>query len=264
MPGLTQRYISKELIHFVGRGTDTNAQYALLEKIMSEGWITHPPHNPNWSGNLSVTAGNISENDMYSPEITCFADIPLSDLSIHMDKYSSIGVSFSKEFISNSGGVPVHYISQNSKVKKPRNLDGGELQRIIKEHGFEAIHDHMYEEISKAKHFDEMLNEYQELFRIFGELAMAHDTTPGAMDLSQRVTQLQSFFDFHIFSYFKFFDHSKNDDDPHNYYFEREWRVVGNVSFSITDIRTVFLPSKYSERFRQNFPQYSGQVIFTD
>lgn len=45
---------------------------------------------------------------------------------------------------------------------------------------------------------------------------------------------MERFLSFHIFSYLKFFDHSLNDDHEDNYYFEREWRVIGNIHFSIT------------------------------
>ena len=115
MSGLTQRYISNDVVHFIGKGLDLDQQFRLLTKIMNEGWVTHPPHNPSISGNLSVnTSSTVSENQMYSPEITCFADIPLQELSLHMEKYSSVGLSFSKNFIAKSGGAPIHYIAKNS------------------------------------------------------------------------------------------------------------------------------------------------------
>lgn len=243
MSGLTQRYISKELVHFVGKGLNQEQKISLLIKIMTEGWITHPPHNPNISGNLAVnTNDSISDNNMYSLEMTCFADIPFEDLSLHMEKYSSFGLSFSKDFIAQFGGVPVHYIAREAKVK-------GHLDEYV---------------ASKGQYFDEMLKEYHELFHIFGELARKKDPTPGVSGLFKRVIDLQHFFDYHLLSYLKFFNHSKQDKDPDNYYFEREWRVVGNVNFSVLDVKTVFFPSQYSGRFRAAIPNYKGQVIFTD
>ena len=69
-----QRYVSNELSHFVGRGLEKQAdQYEILVKILKTGLLTHPPHNPNISGNLSVTDGIFSDNDMYSPQVVCFA-----------------------------------------------------------------------------------------------------------------------------------------------------------------------------------------------
>ena len=165
MPGLIQRYVSSELIHFVGRGMNENEQFNLFMKILTEGWVTHPPHNPNISGNLSVnTSAAISSNDMYNPEITCFADIPLHDISLHMEKYSTIGMSFSKEFIANAGGVPVHYLPTESSVRRAKNLTSEEIHRIVTEYGNEHLIEHMYETLPKSTYFDDMLCEYHELF----------------------------------------------------------------------------------------------------
>ncbi|MEZ8695126.1 abortive infection system antitoxin AbiGi family protein [Vibrio splendidus] len=265
MSGLTQRYISKELLHFVGRGMEADAQFELFANILSEGWITHPPHNPNVSGNLKINTGaSISNNEMYSPEITCFADIPLEDLSLHMDKYSSIGLSFSKDFIAAQGGVPVHYLPTEATVKKLVDLSADRIQEILSSQGSDALTEHMYESVSKSQHFDEMLKEYHELFAIFRELAQKSDPSPGVSGLYKRVTELERFLAFHLFSYFKFFDHRKADDDPDNYYFEREWRIVGNLKFEIDDVKTVLIPSQYSRMFRDRFPQYVGQIVFTD
>jgi hypothetical protein len=80
----------------------------LLLAILRSGWLTHPPHNPAISGNLTVT-GNalLSRNEMYAPEVVCFCDIPLSDVRIHVRKYSRFGVAFPRSFILQAGGAPV-------------------------------------------------------------------------------------------------------------------------------------------------------------
>lgn len=84
MPLPGQRYVSSELSHFVGRGRQPEEQYLLLLKILNEGWISHPPHMPNISGNLTVTGStSFSSNEMYAPEVVCFCDIPIADLGIH-------------------------------------------------------------------------------------------------------------------------------------------------------------------------------------
>lgn len=95
-------------------------------------------------------------------------------------------------------------------------------------------------------------------------LSRKEDGSLGKSSLFRRVVEFEKFLNFHIFSYFKFFDHSKTDDDPDNYYLEREWRVVGNVQFDSVDVQTVFFPSEYSKLFRENIPEYIGQIIFTD
>ncbi|MGA2780437.1 MAG: abortive infection system antitoxin AbiGi family protein [Smithella sp.] len=265
MSGLTQRYISKELVHFVGRGMNEDQQFELLLKILNECWITHAPHNPNISGNLTVNPNAaISENEMYAPQITCFTDIPIQDLSMHMQKYSPVGISFSKDFIAEAGGVPVHYIPKGAKVQRPQKIDAYDYMKLMKEEKGETFIENIYENISKAQYFDEMLKEYHLLFNIFREQSKIIDPQPGVSGLFKRVLDLERFLSFHIYSYFKFFDHTLPDDNPDNYYFEREWRVVGNVKIDLADVKTVFSPPKYAERFRNECPQFFGQVIFAD
>lgn len=68
------------------------------------------------------------------------------------------------------------------------------------------------------------------------------------------------------FAYVKLYDVSLPDDHPDNYYMEREWRCLKNVNFSLSDIHTIYLPNRsYQERFRQEFPEYTGKFyIFED
>lgn len=122
----------------------------------------------------------------------------------------------------------------------------------------------MYESVPISVYFDDMLREYHELFRTFKDMERKQNTSPGVSELSKRIQELQRFFNFHIFSYFKFFDHRKADDDPGNYYFEREWRIVGNLKFELSDVKTVLFPSRFSRIFRETFQKYEGQVVFTN
>lgn len=254
-----QRYISKELVHFVGRKMKPSDQFDLFLKILSEGWITHAPHNPNICGNLTVTEGVFSDNEMYAPEITCFADIPVADLAIHQKKYGSIGMSFSKSFISDSGGAPVTYLPRSSfkRIKDPSALR--EFIGLGIENYFESV--------PRAEYFDRMVGECREILDIFLEMNQLGVDIPGDFgnpDLRNRIYDLKRFLDFHIFSYIKFFNQEEAEDHPENYYFEREWRVVGNLKFNIDDVKTVFFPSDYCSVFKKFFPGYYGQIIFTD
>jgi hypothetical protein len=128
-----QRYVSTELTHFVGRGLVTEKQYRLLMKIINEGWLTHPPHNPNRSGNLSVnTAAKFSTNEMYNPEMVCFCDIPVADLGIHISKYSPFGLSFSKDFVVKHGGCPVFYVPLPANVLAPKDVTPEERIQLLR------------------------------------------------------------------------------------------------------------------------------------
>ena len=56
-----------------------------------------------------------------------------------------------------------------------------------------------------------------------------------------------------LFGYLKFFKHTLKDNDKENYYFEREWRGMGQVKFSIEDVERIFIPKKYAVRLRKDF-----------
>lgn len=77
-------------------------------------------------------------------------------------------------------------------------------------------------------------------------------------------TVVDQFLSYEIFSYIKFFDEAKTDQDPTNFYMEREWRVLGKVQFSLEDVSRVILPEKFAKRFRSDVPDYYRQVTFID
>ena len=92
------------------------------------------------------------------------------------------------------------------------------------------------------------------------------NNNPGrdAIWYSQQLSQLQRFLDFYILSFLKFFNHNLTDEHKENYYFEREWRVGGRVQFNMDDVRRVLIPEGYSRQFRDDCPDYCGQVTFTE
>ena len=71
-----QRYISKELFHFVGRKLKGNeeSQYDILRNIIMSGLLKAP------SDEMFVLEidynSKISENELYLPYSICFCDIP--------------------------------------------------------------------------------------------------------------------------------------------------------------------------------------------
>ena len=74
-----QRYVSKELTHFVGKSLKSDEdRYNLLVKIIRNGWLTYPPHIEDTHHTVKVDLiSRISDNEMYNPEIICFCDIHL-------------------------------------------------------------------------------------------------------------------------------------------------------------------------------------------
>ncbi|MDD2734452.1 MAG: abortive infection system antitoxin AbiGi family protein [Desulfuromonadaceae bacterium] len=264
MPTINQRYVSNELSHFVGRGLEEEDQYNLLIKIIRGGWLSHPPHIPGISGNLHIDPlAKISNNEMYSPQIVCFCDIPHADLSIHIKKYSPFGLSFNKSFIIVKGGYPVHYIPKQAKVYRPKKLSTDELVEIHKTGNRESWYpESMYEHVDMGTYFDGMIQEYHKFFgklisKLFEQVRNADDG-----DAIREANDIQRFLDFQIFSFIKFFDSSISEEHEDNFYMEREWRLVGELDFTINDIETIFMPRQYSRRFHDDCPEYTSQLYF--
>jgi len=82
-------------------------------------------------------------------------------------------------------------------------------------------------------------------------------------DCKEIPTFIRSFLDFEIFSFIKFFDSEKEDDDPDNYYMEREWRGLDCIEFNVQDISRIILPSTFIKRFFQDVPDYNAHVSTT-
>src|SRR5260370_30742517 len=111
-------YVSSDLTHFVGRRCEPEEQYQLLVKILRDGWLTHPPHQPgNTGGGLSVARrAHVSDGRMYKTEVICFCDIRAASQRIHMNKYSEFGISFPKGVLVAKGASPIYYIASTSVV----------------------------------------------------------------------------------------------------------------------------------------------------
>ena len=78
---------------------------------------------------------------------------------------------------------------------------------------------------------------------------------------SVKKIDLFHFFGFEIFGYIKFFNHSLPDDHPKNYYFEREWRIIGNLEFNFENIISIYLPDIYLDKFKIDYPDLFDRVV---
>lgn len=228
---MKQRYVSKELTHFVGRKLNGDKQrYDLFKKIVSDGFLSHPPHQRNQSGGLIILADlSFCDRKMYDLECVCFCDIPVADYKIHMKKYSRFGLSFLKSFLIKKGATPLFYIASNSVKYAENNYD-------------------LWNDMIKTYH----------------DLVKKNIKYPEDPIETQKVRRFQQFLDFNVFGYVMPFDTSLKDNHPDNYYMEREWRIIGNLDFNQQDIYRVVLPRSYVKKFKRDFPDYCGQITFSD
>ena len=237
----TQRYVSPELTHFVGKGLSEDQQYSLLvNDILKAGWLMHPPiddRQPNEVLRGSPLVGGTHTPDVDDTEAVywqsiCFCDIPVTDLEIHMNKYSRFGLSFLKRFLIGKGANPVMYVAENSQALAFRLPGTTRDEPWPRRRVFE----------SNIK----LLEKYRREYR--GKIPM----------------HLEYFQDILVFPFIKYFDASAPDEAEANVYMEREWRVIGDVKFTLSDVHRVFMPEHYAERFRKDLPNYTGQLTFSD
>lgn len=285
-----QNYVSKELTHFVGRTLhDKDKQYALLTDILKSNWITHYPHLRGPSrAPLAIRLTSDSVSTMYQPSVVCFCDIPQDDLEMHMRKYSRFGLAFRKSFLVPKGANPVFYIAEDSKVepkKHDKGLDKSKYNpkkwREFKEDG---LVDPLDDKVTRSEYFGNRMSNYlelpQDILPRLGEMKSeaAQQLNSGDQErdrralrefqrlegLERRVNDLYTFLDHYVFSFTKFFDSKKSEEHEDNYYMEREWRLLGNVYFELSDVYRIILPESYAEAFRKDFPDYAGQITFSD
>jgi hypothetical protein len=245
-----QRYISNELTHFVGRRLDADNQYTVLIEILRSGLLSHDPHDRTVIGNLEIRDdAKLSNNTMYAPQAVCFCDIPFEHLAIHMSKYSQFGISFHKDFIAQSGGSPVFYVARKARVKTARSHPPELIPKWRAAHTTDEVESFLGTQ-TKDVYFDWIILEYRKL----------REQSKTIPDIDREMFR---FFDFHVFSQMVFFDHQLPDHHSENFYFEREWRIIGNLTFSINDVIRIILPERFSRRLREDCPDYYGQVSFT-
>jgi abortive phage resistance protein AbiGi (putative antitoxin) len=162
----------------------------------------------------------------------CFCDIPVTDLEIHMTKYSRFGLSFLKPFLIGKGASPVMYVAENSQALSFRLP--------------ESTSDEPWPRKSVFERNIQLYTDYRR-------------TNPGDFPI-----YLAYFLDILVLPFIKYFDDSTSDEDVTNVYMEREWRIIGDVEFALADVHRVFMPERYAERFRADLPNYIGQLTFSD
>jgi hypothetical protein len=237
MPGL-QRYVSDELTHFVGRGSKESDQYELLVRILKSGELRPKlARVDDASDDASIQwhpGTRASDNETIAAWAVCFCDIPVDDLDLHMSKYSRFGLAFQKSLLIRKGANPVFYVAKDSLTRHPEQA--GDPPG----------------DISRGDYWDLYSDQF-----LFGLMRLDPNDPEAA-----RSRRLFHFLLFQVFGFLKFFAAESGEADPHNFYMEREWRVLGRMTFSLDDVWRVILPAEYSPRLRMDLPNYTGQVTF--
>jgi Putative abortive phage resistance protein AbiGi, antitoxin len=287
----TQRYVSNELTHFVGRGLPENAQYeTLVNKILKPGWLTYPPHDVTIGRTLGVDFSKpISADKALKYQVVCFCDIPEPDLAIHVNKYSKFGLAFKKDFLVDQGASPVFYVANESPVSETELFNPPEFLARIQDAEKRGYPD-------RALLFDTAVRAIMDLFAAFDglnsdvnarwfkgansadfegrwkvllglddeQLTALKKALENNKQVFKALHMIMHFIMNDIFSFVKCFNAKQAFEHDENYYMEREWRVAMNVKFSLNHVSRVFLPASYGARFRADLPTYTGQITYID
>lgn len=255
----SQRYVSDELTHFVGRDLmkampspeqqeeREETLYARLVKIMKDGRLQTGRTKRGVNADPSIGKEGITVQQivtyrvgatdlatMFDPAVVCFCDIPVGDVEIHMSKYGPFGLSFSRDFLLEHGVNPVLYLAEDAMLEDGLRPNG-EL---------------FVEEMNHASIF-------------LGDLMWADKKGINVpKKISDDAMRAQQFLNVHVFPLVKGFCGASADDDPENYYMEREWRRYGDLDFALDDVCRVYLPERFARQLREDLPSYYGQVTF--
>jgi hypothetical protein len=194
----------------------------------------------------------------FSP--VCFCDIPEESLGRHITIYGRFGLAFKKEFLVAKGANPVFYIAKKSLVHYDRPSVPPLTEEDLKANSGEALKKHFGAlaagqiPVRRCEFFDCLAADLRKV------LLPPWTTTPAdAIDPDH----MQIFFNLmlHVFAFMKFFDESLPEENPENYYMEREWRVADSVSFDLGDVQRVYVAPGFRDRIESEFPGLNVQEL---
>ena len=267
-------YTSNLLCHFVGRSkANDDERFELLLTIIKGGKLIANLSNPD--NPVSTFQGGYHcehVGEVFGRcDCVCFCDIPDTALGIHTNKYSKFGLGFEKTFIAEQGAHPVMYVPKNYSIAE--RGDGSDTGKTstprapeqyfpfllhlstnllpLMEIGYIGVDLSQRENILKAMGFGNHLNLFNDGVR---KMFFDGNYHPLLFSLMQGISNQMA--------YVKLYDATLPDDHPDNYYMEREWRSLGNINFTIDDIKTLYLPNKeYISKFIKEFPNYTVDIF---
>jgi hypothetical protein len=241
-------YTSDIFYHFVGRKTpaDHHENYKNLKKILAEGCISYWPHGEREgcgeTGYVINWDKNLFSQDLIVPTVTCYAEIPFNALGIHTKKYGQFGIGFEKRILIYYGARPVMYVPFTPEDRFQPSPYGSHLIEDL-EQTF-RLFSQATDQICEGKSIPKM--------RTLG-------TPLGSPE--EAISRMCSMFGKDFLAFVKVFDCTLPDNDPANYYMEREWRKYQYLRFEPDQVREVIVARGFGEQVNEDFPVYAQKVI---
>jgi hypothetical protein len=184
---------------------------------------------------------DIFSEELIVPQITCFCDIPYESLEIHMKKYGMFGISFARDFLVMNGARPVIYMP---------------LQPSDYRAGWGTIH------------CESSLRDIEQTYRGFYEHIVSVAENSGTRTLGvkpkssdEAAIAMDDVFIQKFLAFIKPFNSELPDDDPNNFYLEREWRKFGNLNFVPQNVSSVVVGKDYVDRLKMEQPIYADKIV---
>jgi hypothetical protein len=243
------RYTSEHLYHFVGFANpdDDSANYGTLFKIIRSGKVIYKGFDARTIGmDYSIDwSVDVAKGKLILPAVTCYGDIPREALKIHMTKYGKVGIGFRRSFLVTKGARPVIYIP----VKQKDYWDGfgpnrGKLGLQSLLSAWDAFHEYVSFPAGQRRN---------EIY--------AHDRP---RDADEAILRMESLMEKDFLPFLKAFDSELLEEHIDNFYMEREWRLIGKLSFFRDDIAEIIIPKKLTNEFIADFPKLANCIKTTE
>ena len=75
-----------------------------------------------------------------------------------------------------------------------------------------------------------------------------------------QVSALQNELEFQAFGQLKFFTAGLAENDPDNFYMEREWRVPEGLAFAMNDIERLIMPREFGPSRVLGMPAFARRI----
>lgn len=223
-------YTSRVLYHLVGRKHPHSDERNLeilrsILKSMELRTNTVAGHSGGATLVIDPERGSI-DGEPIAQTVVCFCDIPFECLGLHTSKYGRVGIGLDRGLVAKWGARPVIYV--------PTTIDPGA-----------GLNNYFSREV---------MNVWKGLNDHFPESPTDRSRTVGAsatnpeeaLDLAGNVIS-------HLLAYVKTFDIDLADDDPFNFYMEREWRKLAKLPLHMP-LREIIAPQRYHDELRAEFP----------
>ena len=224
-------YTSRVLYHLVGSKTpDCDKQNFETLRAILKSMELRTNTVAGQSGGITLLIDpdrGCVDGEPISQTIVCFCDIPFECLGLHTSKYGRFGVGVDRNQVAKWGGRPVIYIPTTTDVGAGVN---NYFSRDIM-NAWRGLDDHFPEPPANRS-------------RIVGARP---DNAEQALDLA--ITVLSQ-----LLAFVKTFDVDLPDDDPLNFYMEREWRKPAKLALELP-LREIIAPEEYHEQLRAEFPR---------